>query len=109
MARSVSSLCGISRFVDRLADHVDDAPERAVADRNRDRRAGVAYFLAAHQTFAGIHGDGAHGRFAEMLGDFEHQAIALVVGLQRVENRRQMTVEVHVDDGADDLGDTSDW
>ncbi len=46
--------------------------------------------------------------FAEMLGDFEHQAIALVRGLQRVENRRQMVLEMHVDDGADDLGDMSD-
>ena len=46
--------------------------------------------------------------FAEMLGDFEHQAVALVLGLQRVEDRRQVLVEVHVDDGADDLGDTSD-
>ena len=31
--------------------------------------------------------------FAEMLGDFEHQAVALVRGLQRVEDRRQMVVE----------------
>ena len=67
------------------------------------------HFLAAHQAFAGIHGDGAHGRLAEMLGDFEHQAVALVLGLQRVENRRQVVLELHVDDGADDLGDASDF
>ncbi len=40
-----------------------------------------------------------------MLGDFEHQALALVGRLERVENLRQMAVELHVDDGADDLGD----
>ena len=77
-------------LVDRLADHVHDAAERAVADRHRDRLAGVGDLLAAHQAFAGIHGDRAHGRFAEMLGDFEHQAVALVLGLERVENRRQV-------------------
>ena len=98
-----------ARLVDRLADHVDDAAERAGADRHADRLAGVGYFLAAHQAFAGIHGDGAHGRLAEMLGDFEHQAVALVLGLQRVENRRQVVLELHVDDGADDLGDASDF
>ena len=38
-----------------------------------------------------------------MLGDFEHQAVAVVVGLERVEDRRQMVVEGDVDDGADDL------
>ena len=95
-------------FVDRLADDVDDAAEQAGADRHRDRRAGVAHFLAAHQTFAGIHGDGAHGVLAELLGDFEHQAMALVRGFQRIEDRRQVFVELHVDDGADDLGDVSD-
>ena len=45
---------------------------------------------------------------AEMLGDFEHQAVAAVLGLERVQDRRQMVLELHVDDGADDLGDLSD-
>ena len=45
---------------------------------------------------------------AEMLRDFEHQAVAAVLGLERVQDRRQVAVELHVDDGADDLGDLSD-
>ena len=94
-------------FVDGLADDVDDAAERAGADRNPDRRAGIGDFLAADQTFGGVHRDGAHGGFAEMLGDFEHQAVAAVLGFDRVQNRRQMSFELHVDDGADDLGDAS--
>ena len=44
---------------------------------------------------------------AEMLRDFEHQAVAAVLGLERVQDRRQMAFELHVDDGADDLGDLS--
>jgi hypothetical protein len=32
----------------------------------------------------------------------------VVAGFQRVEDRGQMIIEVHVNDGADDLGDTSD-
>ena len=43
-----------------------------------------------------------------MLGDFEHQAVALVLRLERVQNLRQVPVELHVDDGADDLGDLAD-
>ena len=42
-----------------------------------------------------------------MLGDLEHEALALVLGLQRVQDRRQVAFELHVDDGADDLGDVS--
>ena len=65
-------------FVHRLADDVDDAAERAFADGNRDRLAGVVHLLAAHETFGGVHRDGAHGRFAQMLGDFEHQPVAVI-------------------------------
>ena len=44
---------------------------------------------------------------AEMLGDLEHQAVALVLGLERIENRGQFALELHVDNGADDLRDAS--
>ena len=96
-----------ARLVDRLADHVHDAPERAVADRHGDRNPGVGDLLSAHQALGGVHRDRAHRRFAELLGDLQHQAIALVGGLERVQDRRQMLVEFDVDHGADDLGDVS--
>ena len=84
-------------------------PSVALADRHRDRLAGIGHFLAAHETFGGVHRNGAHGRFAEMLGDLEHEAVAVVLGLQRVQDLRQLFLELHVDDGADDLGDASDF
>ena len=94
-------------FIDRLADHVHDAAERARAHRHHDRVAGVADFLTADQAFGRIHRDGANRGFAEMLRDLEHQAIAAVLGLERVQNGRQVSFELHVDDGADDLRDAS--
>ncbi len=97
-----------TRLVNRIADHVDDPPEQSLPHGNGDRRPGVGNLLTAHQPLAGVHRDRAHGGLAEMLRHLEHQAITLVLGLQCVEDRRQMIVEVHVDDGADDLGDTSD-
>ena len=65
--------------------------------------AGVGHFGAAHEALGGVHGDGAHGVFAEVLRHFEHQPAAVVDGLERVENRRQVIVERHVHHGADDL------
>ena len=94
-------------LVDRIADHVDDAAQEALPDRHRDRRTGVGHLLAAHQAFGDIHGDGADGVLAQVLGDFEHQTVAAVLGLERVQDRRQVIFELHVDDGADDLGDLS--
>src|SRR5258708_6537040 len=42
-----------------------------------------------------------------MLRDLEHKPVAAVLCLERVENGRQMSFELHVDDGADDLRDPS--
>ena len=91
-------------FVDGIADDVDDAAERARADRHGDRLAGVAHLLAAHQAFRDVHGDAAHRVLAEVLRHLEHEARAVVDRLERVEDRRQFALERHVDDGADHLG-----
>jgi hypothetical protein len=40
-----------------------------------------------------------------VLRHFENQAVAVVAGFERGEDRRQFAVEVNVDDGADDLAD----
>ena len=115
-SRWIEAMCVVgdrAGFVDRLADHVHDAAQRGGADRHADRAAGVDHFLAADQAFGGVHGDGAHGVLAQMLGDFEHQAELLaglgvgVGGLQRVQDRRQVAVELDVDDGADHLGEAA--
>ena len=92
-------------FVHRLADHVHDAAQRLVAHRHRDRRAGIGHRGAADQTFGRVHGDGAHGVLAEVLGDFEHQPAAVVVDLERVEDGREGTFEGHVHHGANHLAD----
>ncbi len=95
-------------LVDRLADDVHDAAEGLLADRHRDRLAGVGDFVTAHQAVGRVHGDGAHRVLAEMLRDLQNQAVAVIVGLQRVQDRRQVAaLELNVDDGAGDLGDAS--
>ena len=38
-----------------------------------------------------------------MLGDLEHEAVAVVLRLERVQDLGQLIVELHVDDGAHDL------
>jgi hypothetical protein len=105
-----AALLGLDRpgLVHRLADDVHDAAQRLLADRHRDRLAGVDHLLAAHQALGGVHGDGAHGVLAQMLGDLEHQAVAVVVGLERVHDLGQMALELHVDHGARDLADAPD-
>ena len=94
-------------FVDRLADDVEDAAERLGADRHGDRLAGIADVLAADEALGGVHGDAAHGVLTEVLSHFQHHAGAVVGGLQRVQDLRQVIVELDVDNSADDLGDAA--
>ena len=66
-------------------------------------RAGIRDRLAAGKAFGNVHRDAAHRIFSKMLRDFKHQAVAAIVGFERIEDFRQIAVEFHVDDGADDL------
>ena len=60
-------------LVDRLAEQVEDAAERDVADRHGDRAAGVDDLHAARQAVGGVHGDRAHAVVAEVLLDLADQ------------------------------------
>ena len=94
-------------LVDRLADDVHDPAERLGADRDLDLVAGRAHLLAAGQALGRIHGDGADDILAEVLGDLEHQAVAVVFGLERREDRGEVAIKGHIDHGADHLGDAA--
>ncbi len=92
-------------LVDRLTDDIHDAAERAFADRHLDRVASVAHLLAADQSLRRVHRNGADGVLAEVLRDLEDEPGAIVLRLERVQDRRQMARELHVHHRADHLGD----
>jgi hypothetical protein len=114
---------GGSRFVNRvvllgddlgprvhgLADHIQDASQRLIADRHRDGGACVLHGHTAHQTVGRVHRDRAHGAFTEVLRDLEHQVVLDRVDrrvgyAQRAEQLGQLAGrELHVHDRADDL------
>ncbi len=96
-------------FVHRLADDVDDATKRSNTDGNHDRLASIGNFLSAREAFGRVHRDRANRRLAEMLRDFQHEAITLIFRLERVQNFGQVAVELHVDDGAHDLRDAPNF
>ena len=103
-----------AHLVHRLADDVDDAAERLLAHRDRDRRAGVDHRHAAHEAVGGGHGHRAHLALAEVLGDLEHElrgvredvGAARARHLERVVDRGQLAgLELHVHDRPDHLND----
>ncbi len=103
------------RKVDRLAEHVQHAPERLGADRHRDRPAQVLGLHAALQAVGRLHRDRAHAVLAEVLLDLDDDVDVLIgAGWPRdahgVVDRGQVAAgELDVDDRADDLDDFADF
>ena len=59
----------VAALVDRLAEHVEDAAERHLADGHRDRPAGVGDRRAAREPVGGVERDRAHAVVAQVLLD----------------------------------------
>jgi hypothetical protein len=74
---------GLVALVDRLAEQVEDAPERALSHRHGDRAAGVAHLHAARQAVGGVHGHRADAVVAQVLLHLEHElrGAAVLAGL----------------------------
>ena len=67
------ALVGLDRLldlVDRVAEHVEDAPERSVADRHADRPARIDDLHSPREAVGGVHRDGADAVVAEVLLHF---------------------------------------
>ena len=97
--------------IDRFAEQIQNATERAGTDRHHDFAAGVFHDGAAHEAVGGVHRDGAHDVVTQMLSHFEREVVGLVIDgriadFQRGENRRDAPGgKFDVDDGAGDLAD----
>ena len=90
-------------FINGLTNHIDDSAEGAGADGNLNGVASVDDWLAADETLSGVESDGAHVVATQVLGDLEDEAVLGAFNFERVENRRKLTLELHIDDGANDL------
>ena len=97
--------------VDRLAEHVEDAAEALVADRNLDWRAGVLGNHAALEAVRGGHGDAARDAVAEVLHDFDDEIDLDTIADRAfdrdgVQDCRQLACrEFNIYDRSDDLYD----
>jgi len=102
-----------AELVDRLAEQVEDPSQRLIADRHRDRTAGIDHRVAALESVGGVHRHGPHPVVAEVLLDLAdqvHRPTAVALGhldLDRVVNLRQIVGEHGIDDDAGHLFDSS--
>ena len=92
-------------LIDRLADHVKDAPQRLRPHRHLDRSSGVGHLLAAHHAVGAVHGDAAHRALAELLRHLKHQVELADAAGERILDVGQLALELHIDNGAEHLRD----
>ena len=104
-----------AEIIDRMANHIHHAAERAFADRHGDWSAQVNGIHAAHHAVSGLHSDAAHAALAEMLLHFQdnvdgHRHLkAVAYDAQRLINRWHGGFgELHVHRGSGDLDNVSD-
>ena len=107
---ALGALGDLLALVDRLAQHVEDAAQRDVADGHRDGRAGVDHLVAAGQALGGVHRDRADAVVAQVLLHLGNQdpVHARDRDVERVVDRRQLAVEHGVEHDALDLNDPAD-
>ena len=105
-----------SALIHRFADDVEHPSHDSRSDGHRDGLAGVDDVVAAFETFAGAHGDGAHPVITEMLLDFEREpggfAQDLELNGECVVDRGELVGKLDVHDRADDLNNFAfihDW
>jgi hypothetical protein len=97
----------LAGVVDRVAEEVEDAPERPVADGNGDRTSRVDDLVAALEAVGGVHRHCPHAVVAEVLLDLADEGgrVTIAVAATRVEldlERRVNLRKVVVEDGVDD-------
>ena len=97
--------CDVGLAVDRLPDHVPEAPERRPADGNRDRAARVEDVHAAREPVGRVHRDRADAVVAEMLLHLGYERAGLELDLERGQDLGKAVREDGVDHDALDLDD----
>jgi hypothetical protein len=104
-------LVGIHRalLVHRVTRDVEDATHDTFADGHGDGLPRVDGLVAALESFAGAHGDGAHPIVAQVLLNLEREPGGLAQDLEfdgeGVVDRGELVGELDVHDRADDLND----
>ena len=94
-------------LVNWLTNHIDNSSEGLWADWHENWSASVFHLLATDETFSGVQSNGSDVVATQVLGDLKNETVLGTFDLKRIENGREFTLELDVNDGTDDLGNLS--
>ena len=93
--------------IDGLANNVDDSSEGLWPDGDHNGVSGVFHSLSSYETVGSVKGDAPDLGVSEMLGDLEHESVFGSLDLKGVEDFWEVSFELDIDNGTNDLGDVS--
>jgi len=94
-------------LIDGLSDDVHDTAKSFGSHGDLDGSSGVEDLISTDKTLSSVHGNGANDVVSKMLGDFKNESGRAASNLETVENRREVLIELDVNDGTDDSHDAS--
>ena len=94
-----------SFFIDWLTNDVHNSTEGGWSHWHHDWVSSVGDLLASDETFGIVQSNGSHVVSTQVLGDLEHKSVVHTLHLESVQDWGEVSLELHVNDGTDNLGD----
>ena len=94
-------------FIDGLSNDINDSSESFGANWHENGVTSVSNGLSANEAFGGVEGDSSDVVATQVLGDLQNEPVLSSLNLEGVENRRKLTLKMHVHDGTNNLRNLS--
>ena len=91
-------------LVNGLTNDIDNSAEGFGTNGHKNGGTAVRDGLATDEALGRVESDGSHVVATKMLGDFKDESVFNSINLKGVKNWGQLALELHVDDGTNDLG-----
>ena len=90
-------------LIDGVSNDVHNPAEGLWPDGDTDRSSGINDFLTSDESLCGVHSNCSDSGVSKMLSDLEDESVFDSLDLECVEDRWDVSVELHVNDGTNDL------
>lgn len=96
-----------SSLIDGLSDDVHNSSEALWSDWDHDWASGIFDGLSSDETIGSVHGNGSDSGVSQVVGDFQDQLSINSFNFEGVQDSWQGSIELDIDDGTDDLRNSS--
>ena len=92
-------------LINWLTNDIDNSSKGATTNGDGNRSTSVDDILASNETLGGIQSNSSDVVTTKMLSDLKNESIVDTLDLEGVEDRWELALELHIDDGTNNLRD----